>query len=138
MILTNTGVALTFNAQHDCPALLLFCACDIACCRLGCFRSAVTRLHTCTHYSRPVFRHRCWCARIHLVSFRQLQKIYPPEQCENICPPQQCENICPFQRCHADTQSTHITRLVLTISVPPCLLRLHPHVSLLQDTFPSN
>jgi hypothetical protein len=53
----QTSLSQSFNAQHDCPALLLFCSCDIVGYRLGCFRSAVTRLHTCTHYLTPAFKH---------------------------------------------------------------------------------
>jgi hypothetical protein len=48
----QTSLSLSFSA------LLLFCSCAIVGCRLGCFRSAVTRLHTCTHYLMPAFRHR--------------------------------------------------------------------------------
>ena len=46
----QTSLSLSFTA------LLLFCSCDIVCCRLGCFRSAVTSLHTCTHYLTPAFK----------------------------------------------------------------------------------
>ena len=45
----QTSLSLSFTA------LLLFCSCDIACCRRGCFRSAVTRLHTCPRYLMPAF-----------------------------------------------------------------------------------
>ena len=89
----------------------MFCACDIACCRPGCFRSAVTRLHTCTHYSMPAFRHSCWCAQFTYCSFHHLS---PSAMREHL----------PLQRCHADTQSTHFTHLVSTTSAPPYLLRL--------------
>ena len=44
-------------------------------CRLGCFRSAVTRLHTCTHYLMPAFRHRfIRFAIAHMIDVSHLQR----------------------------------------------------------------
>ena len=58
----QTSLSISFSA------LLLFCSCAIVGCRLGCFRSAVTRLHTCTHYSTPTFKHRFTCfGIIHMI-----------------------------------------------------------------------
>ena len=57
-------------------ALPLFCSCDIVGCRLGCFRSAVTGLHTCTHYLTPAFKHRFTCFEIVHIIYESHQILY--------------------------------------------------------------
>ena len=125
-------------------ALPLFCSCDIVGCRLGCFRSAVTSLHTCTHYLTPAFTLGSHVSRSFIRNESNVRMIYKSHQIHVInefqdLPLSNARTSATFLTINREIQgasvtptfweslrsSTHITRLVLTISVPPYLLSLH-------------